>query len=499
MRLVRQEDQGASLLRRAGGYDVVVVGSGVAGLCAAVEAASAGARVVVLERAGAVGGASVMSGAACNLVGTPLQRARGVDDDVQLALADWVRVGGPTADVEWARRYLERSRVDIYDWCEDLGVSWLELSQPEGNSVARVHTPAGWGRGIVEALTARAASLGVGIELGVDVREVVLRDGVASGVDVTSADGAELRLDARAVVVCTGGFAANRELMREVAPDLRELPRLLSGGAPGALGHGHRLLCRAGAQLTCLDHIWAYPNGTPDPDDPTGTRGVGVRGISGDIWLNSAGRRFVDEGQRNGGTGARALLAQPGRTAWSIFNAAELPNVVLLGNERWGTPATVAPDLLTEFWGRSEFVWRADTPAELADKIGLPTAAVADSVAAFNAAVLAGKDRDPEQQRSLTGIPPLTGPDLVAIQFFPIAVKTFGGVRTDLQCRVIDRAGAAIRGLFAAGEVAGMAGGCINGRAALEGTMFGPCLYSGRVAGATAGAELARPQRMRTE
>jgi len=490
MRLVRHGERGASLPRGEGVHDVVVVGSGVAGLCAAVEAAEAGAQVLVLERDIAVGGASAMSGAACNMVGTPLQHAHGVHDDVQLALADWVRVGGPTADVEWARRYLERSRVDIYEWCAGLGISWLELSQPEGNSVPRVHTPAGWGRGIVEALTSRAKSLGVEIEVGVDVRQVIVRDGVAAGVRATSAEGGELQCDARAVVVCTGGFAANHDLMLEVAPTLRELPRLLSGGAPGALGHGHRLLGRAGAQFTCLDHIWAYPNGTPDPDDETGTRGVGVRGIKGDIWLNSAGRRFVDEGNRNGGTGARALLAQPDQTAWSIFNSAELHNVVLLGNERWGKPARSDPAQLAEFWGRSEFVWRADTPMDLAGKIGLPATAVEASVVTFNAAVLAGKDRDPEQQRSLTGVSPLVGPDLTAIQFFPIAVKTFGGVLTDLECRVIDRDGAVIRGLFAAGEVAGMAGGCINGRAALEGTMFGPCLYSGRVAGAAAIAEL---------
>jgi flavocytochrome c len=475
--------------------DVVIVGSGVAGLCAAVEAAEAGAEVLVLERDVALGGASVMSGASCNMVGTPLQHAHGIDDDVELALADWIRVGGPTADVEWARRYLERSRADIYEWCEGLGISWMGLSQPEGNSVPRVHTPAGWGRGIVEALTARARSLGAGIEVGVDVKQVVLRNGVAEGVRAASAEGEELQLDARAVVVCTGGFASNHERVREVAPNLRRLSRVLSGGAPGALGHGHRLLHRAGAQFTCLDHIWAYPNGTPDPDDETGRRGVGVRGVNGDIWLNSAGRRFVDEGHRDGGSGARALLAQPGQTAWSVFHTAELPNVVLLGNERWGTPAGSEPAALAEFWCRSEFVWRADTPTDLARKIGLPAAAVEASVATFNAAVLAGEDRDPEQQRSLTGIPPLAGPDLIAIQFFPIAVKTFGGVRTDLECRVIGQDGGVIRGLFAAGEVAGMAGGCINGRAALEGTMFGPCLYSGRVAGAAAIAELARPPR----
>jgi succinate dehydrogenase/fumarate reductase flavoprotein subunit len=328
----------------------------------------------------------------------------------------------------------------------------------------------------------------VRIALGVEVEEIIMADGAAQGVRASSA-GEEQRFSAQAVVVCAGGFASGHDLILEVAPQLRELPRLLSGGAPGALGHGYRLLQGVGAQFACLDHIWVYPNGTPDPDDDSGVRGVGVRGVGGDIWLNNAGRRFVDEGNRNGGTGTQALLAQPGQTAWSVFNSAELPNVVLLGNERWGTPAGGARAAMDEFWRRSAFVWRADNAADLAAKIGLPADAVEAAVKAFNASVLAGDDRDSEQGRRLEGVLPLEGPDLIAIQFYPIAVKTFGGVRTDIECRVLDQNSTVIPGLFAAGEVAGMAGGCINGRSALEGTMFGPCLYSGRVAGAAAGLE----------
>ena len=468
------------------GEHVVVVGSGVAGLSAAVEAAEAGAEVLVLERGDAIGGASVMSAASTSMVGTPLQHAHGIDDDVELALADWIRMGGPTADVEWARRYLERSRADVYEWCADLGIKWMALSQPEGNSVPRVHTPSGFGRGIVEALTVRATSLGVRIEVGVDVKQIVMHDGATRGVRASNAAGEELQFDARAVVACAGGFASSHDLTVEVAPQFRELPRLLSGGAPGALSYGYHLLEGAGAQFTCLDHVWTYPNGTPDPDDETGIRGVGVLGLKGDIWLNSAGRRFVDEGNQNRVSGMKALFAQPGRTAWSIFNAAELSDVALVGNDHWGGPGGGDSAVMAEFWRRSEFVWRADTLEELASKTGLPADAVEASVADFNSAVLAGEDRDPEQQRSLSGVLPINGPALVAIQFFPVAAKTLGGVRTDLECRVLDHNGAVIPGLFAAGELAGMAGGCINGRAALEGTMFGPCLYSGRVAGAAA-------------
>jgi flavocytochrome c len=488
-------DQSNATTTRA--VDVVVVGSGVAGLCAAVEAAEAGSTVVVLERDAGLGGASGMSGGACNIVGTPLQTSLGIEDDVDLALEDWIRTGGPTADAEWARRYLERSFTDVYEWCERLGITWAGLSQPDGNSVPRVHTPAGWGLGIIEALAGRAKSLGVEINAGFDVDEIVMANGAAQGIR-GSAGGARHQISAGAVVICTGGFASSHELLLEVAPQLRDLPRLLSGGGPSALGQGYRLLLDAGAQFACLDHIWLYPMGTPDPDDGTGVRGVGVRGVSGDIWVNSSGRRFVDEGHRDGGTGARALLAQPGQTAWSIFNSAELPNVRLLGNERWGTPAGSNRAAMEEFWRSTEFVWRADNPADLAQRIGLPVDAFEATVRSFNASVLAGDRYDREQHRSLEALSPLSGPGLMAVQFFPIAVKTFGGVRTDMTCRVVDQASTVIPGLFAAGEVAGMAGGCINGRAALEGTMFGPCLYSGRVAGTAAAESKGRPASGRT-
>lgn len=115
--------------------DVAVVGSGVAGLAAGVEAADRGAEVIVLEGAEDVGGASVMSGAYCCLVDTPLQRRLGIEDSVELALEDWARVGGPTADMAWARRYVQDSATQVYAWCEGLGITWDDVLQPEGNSV----------------------------------------------------------------------------------------------------------------------------------------------------------------------------------------------------------------------------------------------------------------------------------------------------------------------------------------------------------------------------
>lgn len=469
--------------------DVAVVGSGVAGLAAAIESAARGARVVVFERAATIGGASAMSGAACCLVDTPLQRANGIDDSVELALRDWARTGGPSADLAWAEAYLRASRTQVHDWCQSLGITWTAIGLTEGNSVPRWHTPEGWGAAIIAALTRRCRELGVHIALESAVTDLDIAGTAPRGLTFQDATG-EHQVVARAIVVCTGGFVANHPMVLDHAAHLRELPVLLSGGSPGAVGAGHRLLERANAQFVNLDHIWVYPNGTPDPQDPRGIRGLGVRGLAGDIWINIEGKRFHNETLRGGRSGTSALLAQPQQTAWSVFTAAESDDVVLIDNEYYGTPGGPEPAAMAEFWKRSPYVRRAATPGQLATATGLPQARVEVAIAAIDADLRAGRAVDSAFGRDLTGVRPFSGSSLIALQFFPMAQKNFGGVRTDLDCRVLATTGDPIPGLYAAGEVAGMAGGAINGRAALEGTMFGPCLYSGRVAGAAAGAEV---------
>ena len=114
-------------------------------MSAAYEAAGGGLSVLVVEAFDEPGGASAISGAACCIVGTPIQEAQGVADSVELALEDWAR-RRPTADLEWARRYLADSRRELYDWCVELGISWDGLGRPEANSVL-ARPPAAWRRG----------------------------------------------------------------------------------------------------------------------------------------------------------------------------------------------------------------------------------------------------------------------------------------------------------------------------------------------------------------
>ncbi|HEY2689101.1 MAG TPA: FAD-dependent oxidoreductase [Streptosporangiaceae bacterium] len=478
---------GAYAARNAGNterWDTVVVGSGVAGLAAAAEAAAHGMRVVVLEAETEPGGASAISRAGCCLVGTPLQAACGVPDSLELALRDWRRAGGPSADLTWAARYLADSCTEVFAWCEDLGIRWTQLRQEEGNSAPRWHLPEGGGPALIAALLGRCRSLGVTVRTSSPVTQIVHERGRARGVAVSAAHGGRVMADA--TIICTGGFTSNRAMLQRHAPALAAMTRFLCGGSAAARGAGHDLLSAAGAAFAGQDKLWMYPVGTPDPGDPSGSRGLVMRDVRSEIWLNRSGRRFHDEDLRGGLTGVPALLAQPGQTAWGIFDAREAARLTLLNDARYGSPFLTSAAGRERFWSTSRYAWRAPSIGELAAVTGLPAAPLAASVGKFNRSVRSGLSFEPEFGRELTGLEPIERPPFCAVQYFPLVQKNLSGVRTDSFCRVMKSDTAAMTGLYAAGEVAGMAGGCINGAGAIEGTMFGPCLYSGRIAGKSA-------------
>ncbi len=465
--------------------DVVVIGVGAAGLSCAIEAAGRGAKVTVIDAAPTFGGTASGAGGGTCIADTPLQERLGVEDTVDAALEDWIAFGGDTVDVEWASRYLREGKEFFFDRLSPLGVKWIALHLHEGNRVPRWHQPEGGGKRVMSLLAEHARTLpNITWRFGHRAQELVRSGGRITG--VVAADGERtVEISAPAIVVATGGFNNSAELVTRYAKQAAGAERVLLGGGPGAKGEGIRMLETVGAQFTELDSVWMYPYGTPDYLQPDTGRGLAVREVDGELWINDRGERFHDESLRGGATGTAALLAQPNGRAWSVFDTAIASRMVLADPHYLDGGRTIR-ERVEEFLRASPYVVSAPTLADLAERIDVDRSSLETAVRDMNGAIAAGLDRDPDFGKPLSGLPAVQEAPYYAVRLYSMARKNLGGVRTDLDCRVLDAEDRPIDGLYAAGEVAGMAGGHINGHASLEGTSFGPSMFSGVIAGQAA-------------
>ena len=470
--------------------DVIIIGGGGAGIAAGIEALDAGAHALVIEKTAEPGGAAIMSGGGCLIVGSPLQERAGIHDTPDLAFDDWMKWGGPSTDAVWARAYIEHSLHDLYHWAEDNGAAWIDLKQQEGNSVLRWTRAADSGHGLMTKLIASFAAKGGDLLTNTTVTGITRRDDRVTGITAETKAGGkteQLEISAKAVVLASGGFNSNVEMVMEARPELKT-GHVLEGSGFGATGDGHKLVRALGGYLTHMDHIWFYAYATPDYRDQSGRRGLAFRMAPGNIWVNQQGRRFHNEALSGGNSGSPALLAQNPRHAWAITDRPMLAKLAI-ADPYYHVGEKVDRARIEELLENSPFIHKANTLAELAEEIGVDKGAFLDTIERYNAAFAQGLQTEPEYGKPLGASKPFDTPPYYAIQMFPLARKNFGGVKTDLRCRVLDKHFDPIKGLYAAGELAGMGGGHINGKAGLEGTMLGPSLFSGRVAGGWAAHE----------
>lgn len=468
--------------------DVLIVGSGAVGVAASIEAKEAGAQVIVLERESYLGGAAAISGGGCCLVGTPLQQQNGIQDNPDLAFDDWVRFGQGSADEEWARFYIERSCPDLYLWAQERGVNWVAINPNEGNSVPRWHRPEGGGGGLWHALYDAAIARGVETWVtSVAARELVIENGRVVGVQVENKATGELQeYRGKAEVMGTGGFASNLDMVLEHRPDLRQ-HRILEGSHVGATGDGHKMAEKIGGTLTHIGDIWFYSYAIPDHRDPNHRRGLVIRGIPDAVWVNMQGQRFHNESLTGGASASPAIMSQEPAQCWAIIDSL-MSKGMTVSDPYYYQPGVSVRDVdkVMELLEVSPHIKRAATLEELAEQMGVPVETFRQTIDQYNGYLDDGLDRDPEYLRPLAGRHKIECPPYYALNYGPLARKNFGGVKTNLRCQVMTKHYQPIPGLYAAGELAGMAGGHINGKAGLEGTMLGPSLFSGRVAGAWA-------------
>ncbi len=474
--------------------DVIVIGAGISGLSAALEAARGGASVLVIDMWSIFGGHAVMSHGGLCIVGTPVQERAGVQDSPALAKKDFI-TWGEDAHPGWVDFYVNNSREMIYDWLSEMGVTYSGgVTLWPGNSVPRFHNPDGRGLGLVSPIY-RACLLNPNVQFqwNFKVDGLVVEGGRVVGIRGTSMrTGERAEYLADHVVLATGGFQSNIDMVREFWPKQFDFPeQILVGSGVNSVGSGHVVARQAGGTIYHMDHQWNYATGLPDPRYPGMNRGLNSSNAAA-VWVNMQGKRFVNEAESTK-VRFKALLEQKPAHYWAVFDQKAKRRLFVSGSG-WADFEVVERILLDN----PELVKKANSIEELAQAAGLPVPSTVRTVERYNGMVEKGVDEDFARFGSdgpiaydLSGGPSrIDSPPYYALPFYPLTRKNMGGVRIDLEARVLDKEGQPIPGLYGVGELTGFGG--INGSAGLEGTFLGPSIVTGRTAGRTVLAALAK-------
>lgn len=442
--------------------DVVIVGAGGAGLAAAVQAASQGAKVIVLEKMPYVGGSSAMCGGQLSFAGTDFQKANNVEDSTALFFDDMMKVGKNINDPKLVQAYMD-NQLDTYYWLKDMGVKFLALNAYAGMSVPRAHTvnPAD----TIKILSQKAKDKGAQIYLNTAAQRLV-QDSKGKVVGVIAKQGKEtVTFQARkGVILASGGFIFNKQLLAQFVPAMTQAS--VSGGL-GNTGDGLKMAWALGAGIADMPYIKATFGVHPESKS---FNAYAANFYKGAIIVNKNGQRFVDE-SISYKLLADAAFQQPQGVGYQIFDS------TMLGGE-W--PGNKAQDYEAKGW-----LFKANTIRELAEKAGLPADALEATVKRYNGFVDQGRDADFGRTSLTSGygkMLKIQTPPFYAYPSTGMLIGTYGGITINPKAQVLNVFGEVIPGLYAAGEITGG----MHGGAYMTGTAFGKAIIFGRIAAKSA-------------
>ncbi|MBD0859801.1 FAD-dependent oxidoreductase [Gordonia sp. zg691] len=464
-------------------FDVIVIGSGAAGLSAAVAASEAGAEsIVVIDSEGQVGGSSRLAGGVIMGAGSSVQRASGITDDPDNLIHEYLALNGWDVAAGPVRRWAARTGETI-DWLSGHGVPFFERLIFGGDErQARSHCVDGGGQALVDALHASARARGIDIALGRRVDRLLFDDGAVTGVE-----SGDEQLTASCVVVATGGFGANPELLERYFPSAWVPDWSWYIGADSSRGDHFAFADQVGAQIAGFDRGLR----TLDP----GLAKLNEAFLPGwAVLVDTDGRRIIDEtapyglmdqvlrahGDRGFVVFDDAALRPPADLADAYRNSYKQvwPNHPPFRTKNYN--ADVIDDHLAQ--GGSK-VHRADTLAELEAAIGVPAGNLSGEINRYNGFAAAGFDLDHTKAGKF--LMPLQTAPYYAIEVRALTVNlTACGLRIDEHARVLGRDGHPVRGLLAAGECTG---GILKTYIGSGNSLANACGF-GRIAGESAAA-----------
>ena len=487
--------------------DVVVVGAGGAGMTAAITASKAGSKVVIIESQPIVGGNTVRSTGGLNAAKTPYQdknefkEAAGVektlktaaekfaDNETITALATTVKsqwdayqanpqgyfdsvelmeldtmIGGKGKNNPELVKALAENSADAIEWLASIGAEVKNVGAFGGASVKRIHRPVNAdgkvtavGAYIVPILEKNLQDRNVQFLFDTTANEIIMKDGKAVGIKGTGKDGHKVTINAKSVVIATGGFGANAEMVEKYKPDLKGFA---TTNAEGAQGQGIDMATAAGAATVDMDQIQIHPTVHIEEDGNAHLITEGLRG-DGAILVNAEGKRFYDEVSTRDKVSA-AIIEQTDKSAWLVVDQAMVDkSAVIAGYIKSGYTVTGA------------------TYEELAKAMGVDEATFTSTMNTWNQAVEAKSDAEFGRTSFAN---PLTTAPYYAIKITPAVHHTMGGIVINPKAEVLNEKGEAISGLYAAGEVTGG----VHGANRLGGNAVADFVVFGRISGQSA-------------
>ena len=455
-------------LPKTSNYDVVVIGAGGAGFSAAITARNAGANVVLLEKMPAVGGNSLISGAEMNVAKNWVQPKLGINDDSpELHAQDTFKGGDGKGDMK-VINVMTHEALDAAKWCRDyLGVRFEDdnLFFFGGHSRKRALIPVGHtGTEFIAKFQAKADELGIPVITNMKAEELIKdKDGRVVGVKATM-DGSEYTFNAKGgVVLATGGFGANPEMVKKYNPKIDE--RFKTTDAPGSTGEALYMAERAGAELVNMGYIQTYP--ICDPLSGAIELIADAR-FDGAIMLNQEGKRFVEELQRRDVL-SEAILNQTGRYCWVLWN------------DKIGSISNTVKAHANEYeaFTKQGIMTTCDDLKCIADFTKIPFDQLRKTVKRVSDMAGKGNDKDFNHR---SGLVDMQQGKYYVIKAVPSTHHTMGGVRINEKAEALTAEGKVIPGLWAAGEVTGVT----HGTNRLGGNAYTDIIVFGRIAGEAA-------------
>jgi len=464
--------------------DVIVVGTGGAGLVAAIAAADEGAKVIQLDKMPQIGGTFLVAEGTTTGVQSKLQFEAGIyGDSPALFYQDCMKESRAreVCDSETLMFYCQHCGQAV-DWLDSLGAYSEEERQPMDPIYGEIWTlrRAFWVNGAIKYLNAILAEYKKRVDRGdiklllnTTVTDLILDKERIIGVMAKGKSGAEKDYKAGAVILCTGGFGANKDLMRKYK--LPQAKEILSVAATCATGDGLIMCEKVGTKLVNMNQELApYLGSIPDPNNP----GIPLAHLNmdkypGAIWVNLEGKRVVNED--NG-------VYMP-ETRLAMLNAPEMTLLVILDQKikdennsilrSWFSVPERSWEWFDEKAEEGMAIKKADTIEELGHSLGINAQTLQETVATWNGYVAAGKDPEFGRKELNYGI---ENPPFYAIKTVPSVLISAGGPATNVRQQVLDTTGKIIPGLYAAGELTGF-------RAFGTGSLNTGCIVFGKQAG----------------